>query len=646
VIVGLLVLFTVSIVFIVWNNSSFQEGLKIQTPLQAYLDSCLEYEAEHALRLSLAQGGRLSAPIDSRQMVSQSDGFFVPYWFYDGKNVMPTMQQVEEELEEFLVRSGQTCFAQVRSNVDTVRDASLQRVNVSLAKENVRVEFMYEVVATDTNARLRLEKSTLVVPYPVKTMLEEAQDIALDVYGSNALGNITLDLMAAADPLIPMSNMIVSCQPVKWKFTDVRANLLDIITQNIPKVQIRFAQHTPFLKQKTDYSQSLARLGVSEEDYAFSEYTKFDSRVEPDSFLESAPTLPPAPADMYNYAHLFLDAGDASELKNQNLKVFFEASSSYPLELSISPMTSKQELKPSVADTSRQYLRYLCMQFYHFTYDVKYPVKVYVQKTLPNDETLVLQFALPVRIAQNTPVLEERSLLTRETVVDQALCEDTVAAPISIIARRFGTDAPLSDVDIEYSCLYKSCSLGKTDAQTVQLTSALPGWCSNGQLTASKSGYLSQTLNVTPQTEGVQFTLLPLKSVQTTVVLGPSIAPDLATVLRPTQKAYITLLSVTPHGVHETFALVNGTTKGTITLIDTPLPTVYNASVLVFDEKDQLIGGYENTFTLEQLYPDRVFTLHAYDFVTTNQDLEYERLAFLTDNQTYKADYVPAWVRK
>jgi hypothetical protein len=291
----------------------------------------------------------------------------------------------------------------------------------------------------------------------------------------------------------------------------------------------------------------------------------------------------------------------------------------------------------------------LCLQAYHFTYDVRYPIVIHLAKenVLSNGDSLILRFALPIQIQQNKPDDSQYiSFDYEKNNFDEQLCNDVSRIPTTITVRQAGIDQPMIDADVEYQCFNYYCPLGKTQIENgyAQLTTHIPQWCSASKIIASKTNYVTSVVNITNDIDSLHVYLYPLKNVKVSVVSGPSNPLDAYSDLSAGVQASITFNAI---GIdYQTTALVNAqNTTAIVQLLDAS--SSYNVSVTLFDENLELIGGYSDVLNVQSIPSGSTLRFHALDFInppSSNEEL-FERVEKLETDSVYKQNYQAVWVR-
>jgi hypothetical protein len=128
----------------------------------------------------------------------------------------------------------------------------------------------------------------------------------------------------------------------------------------------------------------------------------------------------------------------------------------------------------------------MCINNYHFIYDVKYPVLV----TLVDNEGYVFQFSTMVSIDNNQPRENELGTFEYESEGDlgNAFCGNAII-DTSVAVLDASSMGYVSDADVFFKCFTTECNMGNTESDGL-LETKFPQ-CINGVVRAGKQGYFA-----------------------------------------------------------------------------------------------------------------------------------------------------------
>ncbi|MBW2987901.1 hypothetical protein KY318_00175, partial [Candidatus Woesearchaeota archaeon] len=348
-------------------------------PVSKYVDSCLRRVGLDAIKLVGVQGGYARVP---EEIANNPEAYLplignlkIPFWYYNNKNHVPSKRDIEQSIAEYIATEIPNClggFAPL-NHTFIIKPSGSPRVNVFIKEEEVELSLDYplEVATHSSSAEIRKFKQSVDVR--LGRILRLAHEIMNAENREAWLEKRTIDLMATMpDRVIPFTNLAFSCLPLEWKTSDVESELKQTLKYNIPRVRVKKTKHLPFEKP-LEYYEGLGK-GMGGE----------------------------IPGDMAEYAMLLWDP--LSEEFN-DLRVGFVYMPEWGMEFKVSPSSSGLMKSYPVQGRSFKGINLVgtCIQFYHFTYDLTYPVRVTIfdSASLGNNG-YSFNFAFPVIVYHNT----------------------------------------------------------------------------------------------------------------------------------------------------------------------------------------------------------------------------------------------------
>jgi hypothetical protein len=621
------------------------------TPEQIFIRSCFSTIAQEAVSTSAMSGGYLDLSVLKQSQLVQKDAPFlqsgVPLYIYNNQQYAPSVETIQQQLSAYMIPRLQDCLA----SYSDVVESTIHSLTVTINAQSIFFELNYTFIVSPTGSPQTVQNSASIseeltrtstdfvyeLKVPFGSLIEESKQIATKLYTSQFFANMTVDLLSISDPVVPVSNLVFSCKRKEWKVSQVQSELQSIVSSALSQVRVKYAEHSPFEQELTDWNTK-GLSGQRAYSYRFGNYLKF-AQVTPDS-LPTQSTK--EPSDLYSFSQLYFDAGLDPQTP---YTLFFSASPR--MTIAIDP-AQNGVLKSSYGQGPQDYLRFICLQTYHFTYDIKYTVfaHLFVDQAFDDGSSLVFRFGLPVLVQDNTPVVTDFTPTQIEpSEYDQNLCADTAQEHTTIIVKDASSGYDLSGVEVDFVCKQYYCPLGLTSVDSTltqaQLVSSIPEWCSPKKLSLKKAGYLSKT--ATYQSGDVFVTdMYPTIQIPLTAVLGPKLAGVTTTAVDESMDVSVIVTNLDID--YTTSAVLNSTSESSIELLKAI--TRYNISAYVTDKSGSLIGGYQGEFNTTIIDPLKQLQLHLYDFVSkpVSVDEEYERLLFLEQNTTYKSDFGPIWV--
>jgi hypothetical protein len=637
IIVGLLVLALVIAGYMLFNQTvvdtkpSFVIQTIPQSPLQEYVQACLHITLEDALLRLGEQGGYVDMPQSVRLnpqrsiSVDPNRNYAVPYWVYGYNSYVPSISQMETQVGEFIDRQILSCLGQFGGLNEQITVLSSPKTNVTFYDADVVVVMTYNVRASNLDVSTNFEEFTYVYRAPIKETLESAIRFAYEISSSTYLSEMTINLMALSDPIVPMTNLKFTCEKPVWSKNQVRADFEEILYYNIPKLRILGAEFAPFEAPTRTY-QNLQRIG-------------------PDDFMDGATpygSYGDIPSDTYEYAHMYYQSRFASDYTNAKVKIYARYLPEYDLYLDARPSQGDMMMGTTTKGAGK-YLNFFCLNMYHFTYDVRYPIEFsFYKENGLIDKPFIIRFALPVQVESNLPVRSnELTTLVSDMSYSEELCIDTKSEEIFISARDITTGFDIPGANVTFGCVKYSCDLGETKLDVtgkVMLRTQLPSGCYGGLLEISKPGYISQTIQTTDATYTYDVDMVPIQPILYRVVLGPNRAGIMPTQLKTGENAVV-MVEDLYSDYSESFTF-DPNSRNALYVIRGA--SVYNVTVLVYDGS-QLAAGYKGELRVDQSNLGQQLILYTKEYIPRLKNEELIQLWDDIENPDIMVDYAPAW---
>jgi len=508
IILGILLLLSIAIVIYFTSQQARAPIKRVSSvpefvqPVYDYVESCLEDVSRDGVALLGAQGGYINVPgiianTPSAYVPNDPRGISkTPLWYFEGEDRTPSIEFMQAELARY-----------VRSRLPECTRGfdSFERFEIEQGEIIPRVLMTSNDVVVELNWPLRVSSidrqtdiSEFVVSHPVrlKQLWLLAESIMRKENADAWFENLTIDFLAA-DSDIPLNGMLFECGFKKWHVRDLKERFRRVLRYNIPRVRVDNTQYPPPLEPKRVYDDLQRRAGMIRDDLVDERSVDWPEQV---------------PRDVFEFNRMRMDVG----FPKTDLKVGFHFLPDWDLRFTATP-NSGGVMSTSQMKSSQKLLPFVCINAYHFTYDVIYPIKVSVRDDLAyNGDGFVFQFGFPVVVKNNAPA---RGVFGVRKFEDAAyrpqFCTKLSDEIVDIRAKGFVLQSPvaeeLSEVNITYECLDNYCELGQTASDGsghVRLNTYLPQGCSNPKVTASKDGYISGSAFLEPGVTEVDVTLL------------------------------------------------------------------------------------------------------------------------------------------
>lgn len=639
ILLGIILLCIIALSIFIFTNISLetidqQIYQEPQTPLQRFVASCLDKVSKDGLFRLGQQGGYvyLSEELQSNAALTIPTGINnpikTPLWSWQGSEFIPPTELMVEQMEQYIDANIQQCLGNFTSLQDNdIRILSDPQTTVRLAKEQVFVELAY-TISNDVDDRSGVtEEFGIIIPFSLEGVMQTAQKVHQALLSQQFLSQLTLDLMASADPDIPMTGIQFQCNQPKWNTYDVQERLEGILEYNIPRIRVRDTAHHPFLH----------------EDKVYNKYGDLSMKQFEDQFCTADGCTRPKdwPRDQFEYNNMYLDADLDRDIMERGINVGFRFTPNSGLRMSATP-SEDGVMYGSLQENNNDYLDFFCMHVYHFTYDVLYPAEVVIVQNEAFDDgsPFVLRFGVPVALENNIPT--ERlgaGALLFPTRYNEDFCRNDQGEEVQIYTINSFTGQRVGDVNLSYECLKYRCPLGTTRSELngiQRLSATLSQSCHAGFIVAEHPGYVKQKAQYTPGIQTVEMQLLPVRPIYYRVDLAKKGTAPVP--LRDGQSAYVSVESK-EYNYKESFTY-DPLSDNYLELLETS--TIYDVSVMVFDE-NTIIGGYEGAYEISP--QNAILNLHVYEELphpVTAQQVQ-ELFEFLREDDEYQQDYGLSW---
>lgn len=525
IILGLILVLTVAIVLFFISTETQKPLKEIPEvpqdikPVYDMVNDCTQIALHQGLIKMGMQGGYLDIPAF---VTSNPDSFIsadpfevikIPYWYYNGENRIPSYSLMQMQLGNYVEEQIKECV-DIKAFEPELNVKPLDEPNVliTFAELQTIAEVKWHLEITSSQGKATQAEFYGIEDVRFKEMYELALRILEEENRQEWLEELTIDLMASNDN-IPMGGMEVTCKQKKWNIEKVMKDLEKILFYNIPLIRIK---STPQLKP-------LADEDVYEDLKNYGEEIQ-EKLVDDEIFSVKMPDY--IPADVYEINKMTFDIHKAET----DLKASFVYTPGR-LMLNALPHDGKW-LKSSVMKGAKNLIPFFCMNQWHFTYDVIYPIKTVIKdETAMRGEGFVFQFAFPVVISDNSPQRVNFGIRQFQPMyIGSGFCEELGEEEIEITAKAFEPGMPVAmeieEAEIILQCMNIECEIGKTKIQSngdISLRTRIPQGCGNPKVIAKKEGYLETSEWLTGREEEIlmtrlkelkpEFLILPYQSV-------------------------------------------------------------------------------------------------------------------------------------
>lgn len=504
-IIALIILIAIALyIYVTQQTQTFIPDVVIPPnvePINRYISTCIGDVAKEGMILQGLQGGFIDIPnkiqYTRSSHISVGQSQIIPNWYHNGENRIPSLEYMERDLEGYILRNLETCEAGLQQFNNLFDFITYDyEVDVFFAGDNtvVSVAFPVEALGKIDERITKLRDFKVTVPIRMLRAYELANATFHAQMEQMFLENVTIELMTANNNF-PFTGLEPKCGAVKWYVNDLREELKKTIYYNLQRVRIAGTNHTPFLYDEDVYLDMKEKAGLINEYLHQADYSEGDPFAE--AFVLAG--IDHIPEDVYEYTHLYFDPGYGKT----DMKAIFNYYPQFDMDMQVDP-SDGGIMSTKMFTGHQKYLRFFCLNMYHFAYDVRYPVEVRIldPKSLEQEGGFIFRYGIPVTIKDNAPYKQRygESIFT-STYPAYEFCEDDgkyVDIEVRGIYEGF-TNQPIKDVNLTYTCMQYYCDLGKTQAieGTYKYKGTIPSYCANPTITASRDGYLETSVQMT-----------------------------------------------------------------------------------------------------------------------------------------------------
>ena len=431
-------------------------------PVKLYVDNCLMQTALDALNQIGLSGGYIELPgiinDDPRTHLTTypGKGFKMPYWWHDGIQNVPTEEFVKDEMNKYIQREIKTCLGDFASLEGyEINELKEPKVEVSFNEKDVSIKLDYEIELILRNGEFKtlMKSFEYTLPIRFKKVLELATNIMERENNDLFVEKSTIDLISMKKE-IPLTDFEVSCGTKTWQLPQIKSNLQELLRVNLPYIKIKDTSYNPNVFVPNPDGKSTFAGSYYGNHYVW---------------------------DLYQLG---------KEFKNMKVSFGYE---NWPMDIYARP--SQNGILSSNAQKGTAALSFFCLQIWHFTYDIKYPVMVTVTDP-ETDENMpyTFRFAFKADIDHNQPnrfTTGITSFESDEEIPNDEFCSETKNS-VTIFTIDNSTADDINDVNLTFVCGRYYCDLGKSEWMSLGaaagVTTRVP-YCVNAVIKGKKEGY-------------------------------------------------------------------------------------------------------------------------------------------------------------
>lgn len=622
IVLGLILLISASIFFFYKTRTAVfnpEQITEIQsTPITSYVDVCVKYGAYEALDKLGRQGGYLYFPpeieLNPNAYVSQIPGttlLKIPYWYYNSVSRVPTIEQIEKDLSIYVTKYAYDCVDEFsvfyeQYNVNILENIS---VNARITQKTVQFDTSYpvDILKKSNNQKIELRDYKTTVNVRLIEALEMVTKVMKSNYEQGFLENTTLRAIML-EPDAPLNGIAFGYSREEWSVRDINDKVYDFLYLLFAsKLRFRFDDsQNPFILTQEKTYEDLENL--DEGKALAGEYRDVS-----------------VPKDFYEYKHLYFKVFENGEYSGLTSSIDLGPKNYFLLN--IQPNKNGKVYSNTQTTDSNFALGLLPIQFWHFLYDVYYPVIIRAVDPLALDNRgFELKAAYPVYLKQNLPA--PRSPVSFESfkwTPTSDICDETQSVARTVVAYTrnaslinglTGEPMPIKDVEIYYECPQGTCYKGKTEfvLGSFGIELELPKKCSNGVITAKSPGFIDTKVQAVSTENEFYVDMVPLKNFTYSIeVYTDYMSSDVDS------DGNVDLIKYNPNrfnknytfsihlksynNTHEEYIILDSIDGNSSSLELANINSKYLLDIYLSDDEDNIIGGYFGNLSISAPTP-------------------------------------------
>jgi len=604
------------VVYFFYQRQIFQNIVEVvqpeALPVKVYIEDCIKNVAQDGLERIGLGGGYISVPekikSDPRAYLATfpAGGFKMPYWWHDSIEAVPTEDFINQQLASHIESELKSCINDFEpfSGRFEINELKKPIAEVKFNENDVSVELDYhvEVIAKEGNFKALLERFGYTLPIRFKKVYETAKLIMERENKDYFIERKAIDLMSM-DVDIPTTDVEAGCSPKTWQLSSIKEKLKNLLRINLPYIRVKGTDYNPNL-----YVPNPAGRNIYSDTY---------------------------------FQHHYIWEIDRDSRKYSNMKVSF-AYEDWPMNIYARP--SENGILRSNAQKGTDKLTFFCLQIWHFTYDINFPVVVSIfdQETESN-KPYQFNFAFKASIDHNQP----NRVRTGTTLFDipPDLSQDDYCSNVQNEVTIFTVDNSTGDdikgVNLTFVCGRYYCGMGQSDwlslGAAAGITRLFP-YCVYGIVKGSREGFGDAASFIQTDVDGRSYVLAlnPVKEFNNYIVVKhPLSNPSVSSSLAPNEKASISIKG--KDFGFESFAAYPQESQFPLKIADRDAS--YDVEVYVTDE-ESIVAGYigELKASKSALSNANEIVFHVIEHGYSSED---EMLLFVSGLSSYSKN-VPA----
>lgn len=555
-------------------------------PVKEYIDECAKITLTKGVLLMGQQSGYLYFPDSIKNDPSSflapmpRSQLIVPYWYNNGKSQVPTIKQMEEQLSRYMDENLKDClrnFTPLRQQFDITEAGNITSKTIIGVNDIITTaKYPLNVGVKGTKETTRISTFSGSVSVNLRRMYDLAVDVMASENAELFLEDLSIQLMTLG-PDIPFTDVVFQCGQLRWYKPDVEKAIKDMFYYNFPKIRFKGTDHVPFLEQEEKYEN-------------LRQYTPED--------IGEGKLPKDVPADAYDYFHFYWGAA-SKDYKDLRAGVLFLEE--WPFEMTVRP-SQGDIMTSSYGQGFERYLSYLCINMFHFTYDLKYPVEIVIMDDNAFDGNgFNFRFATPVLINHNQGSRENFPVTVTDVPEgnDGGYCDERTHEIYDIRAKDTNTFEDIKGANITFNCMNTYyCRLGQTHAEggLYRLRTDLPSFCRPGAIDVKHEDYMPASAEAEPGTFYIPIFMTPLKTLNFEAkkrrLTGGIPMPQEALGQGEYAIIYLRSDNFTDYNVYRKYPADSDLPDDFKTIKIPEVDATYDLDVILMSKEDEPIGGY------------------------------------------------------
>lgn len=574
--------------------------------VNGFVEGCLKDVATDAIYLAGQQGGYVKLPnniaADYSSYLSPIPGGVIktPYWYYKGENRIPSLTEMELQIDDYVKSNLGSCIKNFGSlkNKFNITAGDID-VHTTIAEKGVIVNLYRPTLVEklDDHQLVELDDFTTKLNINLYKTYMLARQIMQTENQNAYLEKTTIDLMVL-DPTVPFTHMSLDCNKKRWSKRQVTEEVKTLLEYNLPRIKIK----------NSDYY-------VSNKD------------------------------DEYEKNHFIWDVG-----MKTNLKIGLNYNPNWAMNLVVRPVDG-DVMKGNVGKGMQQIMNLLCINTYHFTYDVEYPVMLTIRDSEAfSNKGYDFNFVIPVYINHNKP--ERKTFSTqyfRSPADDVDFCSKTTSQVYTFKAVDSRTNMDVEGVNISFDCVTRRCNLGVTkfDGNSYKLEAPLPKDCTGGFLIANGKNIKEESKHIfLNEINKDDFISIPVRETKKLKLKVFKKKPENMLFNFGLDKGDVALITLKDNASNysEFKIFPDGSNNDSLEVLYDDVS--YDLEVLLLRADDAILGGFKYKWNLsyDKISDSNTAVIDVLNEGAKTSPLEKQAFMLTMDNFTYPSQLYPELV--